>query len=237
MTHTDPPDPPSVPTLLRIVGLYAGGITPIGPAGDRTGIVKQRRERVEVTREGIAGDVQADRRFHGGADKAVHHFPSDHYVALARRFPAAAGRLGPGSLGENIAALGWTDADVAIGEVYGTANVVLQVTQPRSPCWKINERLGEPDAARWIAEQARTGWYCRVLAAGELRIGDELRRIERPGDAVTVRTFWQIVRAHRPEPGELRRLAAMPGLAPPWKVKLEQRAEWLEGGEPDAPGR
>ena len=226
----------TAPVAVRIEGLYAGGITPIGPAGERTGIVKQWRDRFEVATEGIAGDVQADRRFHGGPDKAVHHFPADHYVPLARRFPAAAGRLGPGSLGENIATLGWTDADVAIGEVYGTATVRLQVTQPRSPCWKINERLGEPDAARWIAEQARTGWYCRVLAGGELRIGDELRRIARPDGPVSVRAFWRIVQAHRPLPAELRRLAAIPGLTAQWKSKLEQRADWLENGPPDPIG-
>jgi MOSC domain-containing protein YiiM len=225
-----PGDRMTPPVAVRIEGLYAGGITPIGPAGERTGIVKQWRDRVEVAAEGIAGDVQADRRFHGGPDKAVHHFPADHYVALARRFPAAAGRLGPGSLGENVSTLGWTDADVAIGEVYGTATVLLQVTQPRSPCWKINERLGEPDAARWIAGEGCTGWYCRVLAGGELRAGETLRRIARPDDPVSVQAFWRTVQAHRPSSAELRRLAAIPGLSASWRTKLQERAEWLGSG-------
>lgn len=225
-----PDDRMTPPVAVRIEGLYAGGITPIGPAGERTGIVKQRRDRVEVAAEGIAGDVQADRRFHGGPDKAVHHFPADHYVALARRFPAAARRLGPGSLGENVSTMGWTDADVAIGEVYGTATVVLQVTQPRSPCWKINERLGEPDAARWIADEGCSGWYCRALAGGELRLGDTLQRIARPEDPVSVRAFWRTVQAHRPSPADLRRLAAIPGLGASWRTKLQERAEWLDGG-------
>ncbi len=217
----------SAPDAVRIEGLYAGGITLIGAARQRTGIVKEGRDRVEVTADGVAGDVQADRRFHGGPDKAVHHFPADHYVPLARRFPAAARRLGPGSLGENVSTLGWTDADVAIGEVYGTATVVLQVTQPRSPCWKINERLGESDASRWIADEARTGWYCRVLAGGELRVGDELRRFARPEDPVTLQAFWRTVQARRPPSAELRRLAAIPGLAAQWRDKLLERADWL----------
>jgi len=221
----------TAPEAVRIEGLFAGGITLIGPARDRTGIIKGRRDRVEVAADGFAGDVQADRRFHGGPDKAVHHFPADHYVPLARRFPAAAGRLGPGSLGENVSTLGLTDADIAIGEVYGTATVLLQVTQPRSPCWKINERLGEPDAARWIADQACTGWYCRVLAGGELRLGDALQWISRPDDPVTVQAFWRTVQAHRPSPAELRRLAAIPGLAAAWRTRLQQRADWLDSGQ------
>jgi MOSC domain-containing protein YiiM len=219
---------------IRIAGLYAGGISLIGPARQRTGIVKESRDRVEVTGDGVVGDVQADRRFHGGADKAVHHFPADHYAALGRRFPAAAKRLAPGWLGENLSTLGWTDADVAIGEVYGTATVVLQVTQPRSPCWKINERLDEPDASRWIAEHGRTGWYCRVLAGGELRVGETLTRIARPVDPVTVQAFWRTVQAHRPPLAELRRLAALPGLAAQWRDRLLERAGWLGGGDPQA---
>jgi MOSC domain-containing protein YiiM len=211
----------------RIDGLFAGGITLIGTAQQRTGIVKQPRERVSVTAEGVAGDVQADRRFHGGPDKAVHHFPADHYARLARQFPAVAPRLGAGALGENLSTLGWTDDDVAIGDVYGAGNVALQVTQPRSPCWKIDDRLGEPGAARWIAGQAITGWYCRVLAAGELRVGDELVVVERPAVPVTVATFWRIVQAHRPRVADLEQLAAIAGLATDWRRRIEERLAWL----------
>jgi MOSC domain-containing protein YiiM len=223
---------PSPPTRVRLDGLYAGGITLIGPAQHRTGIVKGPQGRVRVNVDGIVGDIQADCRFHGGPDKAVHHFPADHYLQLARRFPAAAERLVPGSLGENLSTLGWTDADVAIGEVYGAGSVVLQVTQPRSPCWKINERLGEPDASRWIADRGITGWYCRVLAGGELRIGDELVRIERPATPIALREFWRTVQAHRPRPADLERMASIPGLAVEWRRRLLERLEWLaKGGE------
>jgi MOSC domain-containing protein YiiM len=221
---------PSPPERVRLDGLYAGGITLIGPAQHRTGIVKGPQDRVSVNVEGIVGDVQVDRRFHGGRDKAVHHFPADHYPELARRFPAAAERLVPGSLGENLSTLGWTDADVAIGDVYGAGTVVLQVTQPRSPCWKINERLGEPDASRWIADRGITGWYCRVLAGGVLRGGDELVRLERPAAPVPLREFWRTVQAHRPRPADLERMVSIPGLAADWRRRLQERLEWLAKG-------
>src|SRR5512137_2044308 len=93
---------PSPPERVRLDGLYAGGITLIGPAQHRTGIVKGPQDRVSVNVEGIVDDVQAERRFNGGTDKAVHHFQADHYRPLARRFPAAAERLVPGSLGKNL---------------------------------------------------------------------------------------------------------------------------------------
>jgi MOSC domain-containing protein YiiM len=219
-------------TTTRIRGLFAGGITLIGAEQQRTGIVKRRRDRVTVTPEGIAGDVQADRRFHGGPDKAIHHYAAESYERLATRFPAMAPLLFAGTLGENLSTRGWTEDEVAIGDVYGAGDVALQVTQPRRPCWKINDRLGEPGASRWIADQGITGWYCRTLAGGELALGDELVRSARSKVVVTVREFWRIVQGHRPAPEDLERVAGTPGLAVEWRQRLEERLAWL-GRNPD----
>lgn len=225
MTSTATPAGRSV----RIGGLYAGGVSLLGPEQTRTGIVKTARDRITATVAGISGDVQADRRVHGGPDKAVHHFPAEHYPALAAEFPAAGARLVPGALGENVSTRGWTEQDVAIGDVYGAGAVRLQVTQPRSPCWKIDARLDQPGAARWIAGRGIAGWYCRVLAPGDLEVGAELLLIDCVTPAVSVREFWQVVQQHRPDPDRLRQLAALPGLASDWKRRLDERAGWREG--------
>lgn len=213
---------------VRIEGLYAGGVSLVGPEQTRTGMVKTARHRLVATADGISGDVQADRRVHGGPDKAVHHFPAEHYAALAAVFPAAGALLAPGALGENVSTRGWTEDDVAIGDVYATGAVRLQVTQPRSPCWKIDARLDQPGAARWIAAEGIAGWYCRVLAPGELDIGAELVLVDRADRAVSVRDFWQVVQQHRPDPERLRQLAALPGLAADWKRRLAERVGWSE---------
>ncbi len=214
---------------VRIDGLFAGGLSLLGPEATRTGIVKIARDRIAATAAGISGDVQADRRVHGGPDKAVHHFPAEHYPALAAAFPTASGLLAPGALGENVSTRGWTEQDVAIGDVHAVGAVRLQVSQPRSPCWKIDARLDQPGVARWIAAQGIAGWYCRVLAPGELDIGAELVLIDRSAHAVSVREFWQLVQQHRPDPDRLRQLAALPGLAGDWQRRLGERAGWREG--------
>ena len=140
-------------------------------------------------------------------------------------------QLVPGSLGENLSTLGWTETDVAIGDVYGAGTVVLQVTQPRSPCWKINERLGEPDASRWIADQGITGWYCRVLAGGA-------------SCASATNSGASSARRHRfrcgssgapsrrtgPDPSTSSAWLSIPGLAADWRRRLQERLEWLAKG-------
>jgi MOSC domain-containing protein YiiM len=214
---------------IRIDALFAGGVSLLGPDQTRTGIVKTAHDRVTATINGIAGDIQVDRRVHGGPDKAVHHFPADHYPALAAAFPIAGALAIPGALGENVSTRGWTEEDVAIGDVYAVGAVRLQVSQPRSPCWKIDARLDQPGVARWIAAHGYAGWYCRVLAPGELEVGSELVLIDRAPGAVSVRAFWRVVQQHRPEAGLLRQLAALPGLAGEWKRRLDERACWREG--------
>jgi MOSC domain-containing protein YiiM len=212
----------------EIIGLYAGGITLIGDDSARTGIVKTPRARALVTASGIAGDIQADRRFHGGPDKAIHHYAAENYRQLAARFPAAVSLLRPGGLGENISTEGWDEDNVAIGDVFAAGEVAVQVSQPRSPCWKINARLGEPDASRWIAEHGVTGWYFRVLAGGELAPGQPLARVSRPATVVSLRDFWRLFQQHRPAAAALGQLLRIEGLAPDWQRRIRERIAWLD---------
>lgn len=224
--------PPEARTGSRtcIGALFAGGVSLLGPEQTRSGFVKEPQTRVVVTSLGIRGDTQADRRFHGGPDKALHHYPGEHYAVLAAEFPAAGAFLGPGGLGENLSTTGWTEADVAIGDVFAAGQVRVQVTAPRSPCWKIDARLDHTGVARWIAERGIVGWYYRVLAGGELAAGLAWDRVDRSPDPVPLAAFWSLVRQHRPDPASLERLAAMPGLADEWRLRLADRARWRDGG-------
>jgi MOSC domain-containing protein YiiM len=210
----------TLPPTPRIDGLFAG-------AGQhRSGIAKLARQRVAVGSAGLAGDLQVDRRYHGGPDRAVHHFPGEHYALLRGRFPGATPRLLRGALGENLSTLGWNEQNVAIGDVFASGSVVLQVTQPRSPCWKINARLDEPEASRWMATAGATGWYYRVLHPGELVVGDAWSRVESAREGVTLQRFWQVTQEHRPALDELDMLAALPALALDWQRRLRERIHW-----------
>jgi MOSC domain-containing protein YiiM len=212
------------PTLA---GIFVGSVSPLPPEGQPTGIFKHAVTSARVGIDGLVGDRQADRRFHGGPEKAVHHYAAENYADLAAAYPSLAPALVPGSLGENLSTRGWTEDNVHIGDVFGIGAVRLQVSQPRSPCWKINHRFGVDDLSRTIATRGLTGWYYRVLAPGTITGGDPVERIGQEPDPISVRRFREIVLAHRPDPAALARLAASEGLNAEWRAKLAQRLEWL----------
>lgn len=214
--------------LSSPVAIFAGTVVALPENGRPTGIFKHPvTGGVDIGSEGLAGDQQADRRVHGGPEKAVHLYPAEHYRQLAKRFPEAAAELVPGSLGENLSTLGLTEADICIGDIFSLGSAHLQVCQPRSPCWKIDSRFGVEGMAAYIADTGLTGWYWRVLQPGRAAPGDLLRLIERAEDGIALATAMDIWRTHRPTPAELERVAGAPGIAAGWRRKLLDRADWL----------
>ena len=212
---------------IVIDGLYAGQLARLAGDSRSSAIVKSPvagRRRLSET--GLAGDTQADRRAHGGDGKALHHFPAEHYARLATAFPDAQ-HLGPGGLGENISTRGLTEADVCIGDVFRIGGARIQVSQPRTPCWKIDRRSGSEGVAAFIAAHGLAGWYYRVLEEGEIAAGDWLEHLERPANAVSLAEFWRVTGASRPSIEALSRLAHADGLDAIWSGKLTQRIEWL----------
>lgn len=216
---------PSTPTA--VLGLYAGPIAPL--AGGRPSAIAKRAlaGEVELGALGLAGDAQADRRLHGGPDKALHQFPSEHYMALAQAFPAIGELLAPGSIGENISSLGMTEATVCLGDIYAFGAARIQVTQPRSPCGKIDRRYGVDGLARHIQAQGCCGWYYRVLENATVRAGANLTLVAREDDAVSLAEFHATLREPRPPRARLERLARMEALGADWLKKLRNRLQWL----------
>ena len=221
------------------VSLYIGGIRPLPESGRPTGIYKQLvATALDLGPEGLVGDHQADRRVHGGPDKAVHLYPAAHYARLAARFPEAAGQLVVGSLGENISTAELDVGDVRIGDIWQLGSARLQVCQPRNPCWKIDERFACEGIAAFIAEQKLTGWYWRVLTPGRVAPGDRLAWEASPAGSPTLAEAMRCWQSHRPAPGELESLAACPGIADNWRQKILKRLDWLRHNpdrQPPAP--
>jgi MOSC domain-containing protein YiiM len=215
-----------VKTVVDFV--YTGRLRSLPPEGQQTGIFKNAvAGRVAVGLEGLAGDAQADRRVHGGPEKAVHYYPAEHYAGLAEEVPERAGLLHPGALGENLSARGLTEQNVCIGDVFALGSSRLQVSQPRQPCWKISHKLDHPPMSRLIAAKGWTGWYFRVLQEGEIAAGDVLELIERPAPECTLARLWAVCQLHRADPRELQLLAAAEGLNDAWSRRLRDRAAWL----------
>ncbi|KAF9882069.1 MOSC domain-containing protein [Colletotrichum karsti] len=146
----------------------------------QSGIDKNLREGpIRVSFLGLEDD-EHDPTFHGGVDKAIHGYCSSHYPGWQSEFPTAADRFKPGGFGENFVTKYMNERNVCIGDVIAVGDeVVLQVSLPRQPCFKLNHRFQLKNFAPNTYKTSRTGWYYRVLKEGTVKAGDEIRLVER----------------------------------------------------------
>lgn len=156
--------------------------------------VKRPREgSVQILEEGLAPDEQADRKNHGGPDMAVHLYPLAHHAFWREKLGDIDLLDEPGAFGSNLAIGDLTEGQVHLGDKFRLGSALLEVSQPRKPCWKIEHRFGKHCNAKGmvatIVKTARCGWYFRVLEWGEAQAGDELERVEIGQER------WDIVRA------------------------------------------
>jgi MOSC domain-containing protein YiiM len=164
----------------------------------------------------LAGDGQADLSVHGGPDKAVYAYPSEHFPAWAAELGHP---VGPGAFGENLTTAGAVEADVGIGDVWTWGDALLQVCQPRWPCFKLVIHSGTGDMAVRFRRSGRTGWYLRVLQPGDVPVAGPVRLAERDPAGVSV---LDAHRAALPEaaPEEVDRVMAVSALAAQWRRVL-----------------
>jgi MOSC domain-containing protein YiiM len=170
---------------------------------------------------GMDSDEQADPRYHGGPDKALHHYPFDHYPHWAETAPDKSLLSNPGVFGENISTLGLTEDDVCIGDQFRLGTALVEISQGRQPCWKQGVRLGWDALPALMVKQRRSGWYYRILEEGEVQAGDTLVLIERPYPEWTVsRVFGLLIAGdHRQDPSALKPLSSLPPLYDGWKQR------------------
>jgi MOSC domain-containing protein YiiM len=167
---------------MIVNSLLVGQVVPFGPNGELSAIGKVVVSRpLHLGVNGFDDDAQADLRHHGGPDKAVHHYPAEHYATWQRELPEISPECFlPGAFGENLSTLGLTEENACIGDIFRIGDAHLQVSQARQPCWKLNVRFGQPEMSKKIQDSGRTGWYYRVLKTGEVAPGAEIQLLERP---------------------------------------------------------
>ncbi len=210
-------------TLGVVRYVLTGRALPFARPGVASAIDKQVREGpVRVETEGFDSDEQGDRRVHGGPDKAVHVYAYEHYRAWTDELGPLPVLAGPGAFGENLSTSGVLERDLCLGDELRVGSAVLQVSQARQPCWKLNHRFGIRDMARRVQDLGRTGWYCRVLRAGEVRAGDAFELLERPFPDWTLARLLDLLYRGRPEDGEQVLAAGLP-LVPSWQRLFERR--------------
>jgi MOSC domain-containing protein YiiM len=177
---------------------------------------------VRLSRTGLIGDQQADLTVHGGPDKAVCVYAGEHYGAWHAELGDP---CGPGWCGENFTVRGQVEATVAIGDTFQIGTARVQVSQPRSPCWKLARRWNRLDMVKRVVDSGRTGWYLRVLEQGEVEAGDELHLIDRPFAHLTIALANDVMYARVvPERAAHRRaeLAACPALSDAWRSEFRE---------------
>jgi MOSC domain-containing protein YiiM len=170
----------------RLLAVNVGAVRQIELAGQArtTAIWKLPVSgRVAVRGVNLAGDDQADRRAHGGPDKAVYAYAREDYAWWERQLDRT---LDPGMFGENLTTEGIDLTDALVGERWRVGSAVLQVTSPRVPCWKLGARMGDPRFPARFAAAGRPGAYLAILEQGALGAGDRIQVIHRPGHGVTV---------------------------------------------------
>lgn len=213
---------------LTINAICTGTARPFNGA-ETSAIMKRPREGVvQLLEDGFAPDEQADRRVHGGPEKAVHLYPLDHHAVWRDELEdeAALALLDePGAFGSNLSVASITEDHVHIGDRFRLGGAVIELNQPRQPCWKVDHRFGVKGMTARIVETGRSGWYFRVLETGDVEAGDTLERIERGHEAWSAaRVFTALIRGKATK-AELEELAQLARLSPQIQAKAIRRLE------------
>lgn len=210
---------------MHIEQLYLGKLTHWEAKNQDTGIFKLPVDSAYVGKQGLLGDVQADRRFHGGAEKALHQFAQSSYDKIVDSYPELSGIAVKGSIGENFSCADMTDENVFIGDIYQFGTAIIQVAQPRNPCWKINYRYNVELLSNYIAEHAISGWYYRVLQEGQVRVGDTMLLLERPNHLISNAGLLHLLNQQQPTLMALEAARACTGLNADWIKRIDSRIQ------------
>ncbi len=211
---------------------------PYGRRMVRTGIYKKPVEhRVRLLRTHVEGDGQADLAVHGGVHMAAYAYPFEHYAFWQRELGRPS--LPFGQFGENLTIEGLTEAEARIGAVYRIGHALVQVSEPRIPCFKLVMRMaaGNDFAARFHKSR-RLGFYLRILEEGDVGAGDAVALVEDAADSPTLADFIAVSLFNNRNIAELRRVSRARDLPPKWRATLEDHIAAASQGTLDiAPPR
>lgn len=212
----------------NLEAICTGTARPFNGAELSAFVKRPRTGKVQLLEEGLAPDEQADRNNHGGPDMALHLYPLDHHAYWRSRLGDIEVLDEPGAFGSNLSVKNITEDDVHIGDRFTLGSALIEISQPRQPCWKIEHRFSsvckQPEDAKGmvmhILETARCGWYFRVLETGEVQAGDCLARVETGEEAWPISRAMRALILGKATPDEFAELAQMDQLS----GKLRERA-------------
>ncbi|AVH29065.1 MOSC domain-containing protein [Vibrio diabolicus] len=213
---------------IGVVKAVLAGKTVPYTHGAQSAINKQvLPDRQHATELGFTSDEQGDPRFHGGIQKALHIYPSEHYPIWQQQLGKRTIFQSAGGFGENISSEGVTESTICLKDKIRIGSTLLEVSQGRMPCWKLNVRFDQHDMARRLQDTLRTGWYFRVLEEGDIGAGDKIILCERPYPEWPLARIMGAVFTGCLDRKELTQLSELP-LVESWGKLVERR---LETGE------
>jgi MOSC domain-containing protein YiiM/ferredoxin-NADP reductase len=230
------------PPPTELLALHTGRLSPLSPLKVLSGIDKSPRiGNVQLDLLGFESD-EHDPTFHGGIDKAVHQYCFDHYAIWADEFPSARGTFQAGGFGENLIVArgagesGWDEEGICIGDVIRVGwpresgdddAVLLEVSIPRQPCFKLTTRFGIKNFAAKTVEKGKTGWYYRVLRPGNVEKGMQLSVLKRRNPEWSIARVQDLI--HRtPEKKPIERVLDMKELGKEARGMLQRRLRKIE---------
>lgn len=190
----------------------------------RTAIAKSPiQNSCYLSQQGLAGDQCASTKVHGGVERALHHYPKEHYQTLATLYPQQPAFLTELGMGENISSLGMSEDNVHIGDSYRFGEALIQVSQPRSACYKLNLRWGLADLSSVIQAKNLSGWLYRVLEPGEVFSDSELVLVSRVEQSMSIAQVCNVFFHDPLNRDGLEQLVSLQGLSQGWRDKAAQR--------------
>lgn len=175
---------------------------------------------VRVGPMNLSGDGQGDLLAHGGVYKAVHVYDMGSYRYWQEEL--GRGEFPYGQFGENFTTSGMPDDGVHIGDIFRIGSATFEVTQPRTPCFKLEMKMGIPAFSHRFLESGRSGFYLRVLEEGEVEAGDPIERVKEGPERVSVRDVINTRFFDRENREMVRRILNVPALSPEWRRSFEK---------------
>jgi MOSC domain-containing protein YiiM len=209
--------------VIRIVSLNIGRPQNLAHGADTVQSAIERQavtHTLELELEGFKGDQVADTKHHGGPDKAVNVYALEHYAHWEDRLGRT---LTHPSFGENLTVQGLLETDVCIGDTFRVGSSVVQISQPRVPCFKPAALHGEPRLTKWIQDSGFTGWYFRVLMPGQVAPDDDFVPTDRSKHGVSVAEANRVMHQDQYDRVGLEQLLSVPELALAWRRPLQMR--------------
>jgi MOSC domain-containing protein YiiM len=178
---------------------------------------------VAIRELNLAGDQQADLAVHGGSEKAVYGYAAEHYEYWRGQLPDIS--FSWGAFGENLTTEGLWEDTLCIGDLFRVGSAVLQVTQPRMPCYKLQLRFNRDDIIKRFLVSGRSGFYFSVIDPGDVGAGSKVEVLDRDPHSVTVADIVSLYLGQRRDPELLQRAINVTSLAENWKTQLLLRAQ------------